>query len=1203
MKMSDYIDIIRKPETQNWFKAAMGMNITRDCLLDIVKEITHELYNTIRKEINRKHGVPEIDVCSQCYTPNVLTCDTDNKCCHYKNGRCAFHDIYKPRNCSANLCNEICKEIVCRHRFRNRSKPKSFQGPTWVNTDASKWCAEPWQIAKCYLSKDGYKDVNKEEEADFNGIVNIMYNCEFFQMYFKDDLTQKENVCIKAKHVRQAVCHSSTMSMATDDSDRAIDTLMALLQSLKHCNHQAATKTAVEKLKQLKNGTLAITTEDVATTFQHLKDNLIEQIKEALEHERDKLVKEMVDALNENISKALETIQRKGDDVLKTVKTKEVDILETVQRKGEDVQETVQNTGDDVLETVKKKGEDVLETVQSTGDDVLETIQRKGDDVLKKIRRKENEVLNKKKNATKNSTLSEIQSWLVEQYRERCVVPVSMLDPDIDVPLERIYVPPSIKELKRGQDDRQGGSKTDKTSTMKSNVNSYKELLHRDGNPFNTIYIQGNPGCGKTTFATKLVLDWCKAHSENGASTKKIGTVTSRGKASNQTGFSDLDTLRDYTFLFFVSLRDYSGSMCNVSQMVEDAIKSNRLPWDDSVWEHKCIVLTDAADEWCHPEIPFPPPCDSACKCRKDRGMPLYLKRRNITNIITARPWKLANLSMSDTLTRMFEISGVTNYKTLAKNVIKVLTEKDGISKNDQQCKCIDFLKKIKAKGLHNLITIPAVCVQLVHQFYVGRLMEGSLCAIYINMLDMHIAKGLQKLQIKEFDTEATCFEKITQTFGTETTEYLRGNWSLVCSASVLAFKTLTDSNKESSLVFSENTITNHMTKTKLDYLLQTGIITKKKALALSSRKNVPYMFVHKTIQEFLASLYIAMNQTDIADILNVIQSVYCDADSILDIGQLFIFTCGMCAPAAERMSQHIMDVITCDFESKLHCMFEQATYIYATVSVAQGIVLDGFIERVANEQPCLQLTLSHVSLGNFKNEKINENDALKTLIDMNISNIISLYARLYDSAQEESYRVQEIISQSRETLSYLCLRGEFPFDLQGLKLKYLSCWQTDISNLDCTYMHACEIWANTLLSEERILQSMSVTGKNIRLLKLGYIAVPIDLLCSTLPNLTTLHTLILVQTNISDKQLYFLPESIRKVVYQYVKVSAQHIKSIVEWSKSRDACVSCELCPSYLYDEDEICQWIQRQDSIDISRRELEDNAIYISWSTILSN
>ncbi|KAH3699853.1 hypothetical protein DPMN_074815 [Dreissena polymorpha] len=32
-----------------------------------------------------------------------------------------------------------------------------------------------------------------------------------------------------------------------------------------------------------------------------------------------------------------------------------------------------------------------------------------------------------------------------------------MLDPDIDVPFERNYVPPSIQELKRGQKDSHGG--------------------------------------------------------------------------------------------------------------------------------------------------------------------------------------------------------------------------------------------------------------------------------------------------------------------------------------------------------------------------------------------------------------------------------------------------------------------------------------------------------------------------------------------------------------------------------------------------------------------------------------------------------------------------------------------------------------------------------------------------------------------------
>ncbi|KAH3749645.1 hypothetical protein DPMN_184146 [Dreissena polymorpha] len=796
-----------------------------------------------------------------------------------------------------------------------------------------------------------------------------------------------------------------------------------------------------------------------------------------------------------------------------------------------------------------------------------------------------------------------------------------MLDPDIDVPLERIYVPPSIQELKRSRKDRHGGGDMDTTLRAEPDVSCYRELLHRDGNPVNTIYIQGDPGCGKTTFSTKLVLDWCKAHSKNGASTLETftRTATSTCKTSNPTYFSDLDTLREYKFLFFVSLRDYSGTMCNVSQMVEDAIKSIKLPWDDSVWEHKCIVLTDAADEWYHPEIAFPPPRDSACNCHKYRSMPQYLQRNNISNIITARPWKLANLIMSDTLTRLFEISGVTNYKTLAENVITVLAEKDGISKNDQQCKCIDFIEIIKAQSLGNLITVPAVCVQLVHQFYVGRLVEGSRCSVYMNMLDMHIAKGLQKLHIENFDTEEMCVNEIKQIIGTESTEYLRDNRSLVHSASALAFKTLTDTSKESSLVFAENTITNHMTKTKLYYLLQTGIITKKKSLALSSRKNVPYMFLHKTIQEFLASLYIAMNQPDIENILNTIQSVYCDYKSILDIGQLFIFTCGMCAPAAERLSKHITDVITCDLESKLTSNSKLNTFLSLyTTREAQNIIVDGFIEGLAHNQSCLQLTISHIYFCidfNLNYEKFEY--ALNTLIDMNISNIISMAAEfLYSFQQESPHRLQEIISQSRETLGYLRLRLKIPckLDLQGLKLKYLSCsGNADISNLDCTFMRACDIsYLNctfmraTRLSEDRILQSMSVTGKNIRRLELT-VSTSMDLLCAALQNLTSLHTLKLHFNRLAGTQLYHLPESIRKVVYRFTKVSAQDVKSMVEWSKSRDARVCCELFKCFLIDNEmDVCHWMKQQDGIDITYFEIEQfsyyGQIYFSWSTILS-
>ncbi|KAH3723739.1 hypothetical protein DPMN_049533 [Dreissena polymorpha] len=791
-----------------------------------------------------------------------------------------------------------------------------------------------------------------------------------------------------------------------------------------------------------------------------------------------------------------------------------------------------------------------------------------------------------------------------------CVVPVSMLDPDIDVPLERIYVPPSIKALKRGQDVIHGGSEMDKSSTMESDVNCYKELLHRDGNPVNTIYIQGDPGCGKTTFSTKLVLDWCNAHSENDASTKKKRTVTTRGKASNRTGFSDLDTLRDYKFLFFVSLRDYSGTMCNVSQMVVEAIQSNKLPWDDSVWEHKCIVLTDAADEWYHPDLSYPPPRDYTCRCGKDQIMPLYLQRNNITNIITARPWKLANRRMSDSLTRMFQISGVANYETLARNVINVLAEKNGISQKATQSKCNDFFEKLKNNNMRNLMTIPAICVQLVHQFYVGRLMEDSLCSIYINMLDMHIAKGLHKLQIEDFDTETICVKEIKHIFETGKNEYMSANGSLIRSACALAFKTLTDSSKESSLVFAKNTITNHMTETQLGYLLQTGIITQKKSLALSPQKNIPYMFVHKTIQEFLASMHIAINQTGIEDIMSAIQSAYSDGESILDIGQLFIFTCGMCGPVAERMSKHMMDVITSDMESKLLSISDHEMDLFFTPYLAQRILLGGFIERLANKQPCLQLTLTHIVLDAFTIPTSKEIDALNTLIDMNISNITSMDAFFFYNYQQKSNRVQKIISQSRESLSYLQLRdlgeSDLQFDLQGLKLKSLSCkGGTVLSNLDCTYMRSCSI-VPTPLSERRILQSMSFTGKNITHLILSWFE-SIDLLCAALPTLTSLHTLILYWTNLAVTLLYYLPESIRKVVYRASDVSAQDVKSMVEWSKSRYACVRFELLDCRLTaNESDTCNWMKQQDGIDITQCEsvpsIFGDHYRISWSTILS-
>ncbi|KAH3811883.1 hypothetical protein DPMN_140300 [Dreissena polymorpha] len=62
------------------------------------------------------------------------------------------------------------------------------------------------------------------------------------------------------------------------------------------------------------------------------------------------------------------------------------------------------------------------------------------------------------------------------------------------------------------------------------------------------IYVQGNPGSGKSTFAAKLVHDWC------------LGNQPLSTDPTENTEFDDLMTIQQFKFLFFfISLRDVRG--------------------------------------------------------------------------------------------------------------------------------------------------------------------------------------------------------------------------------------------------------------------------------------------------------------------------------------------------------------------------------------------------------------------------------------------------------------------------------------------------------------------------------------------------------------------------------------------------------------------------------------------------------------------
>ncbi|KAH3818396.1 hypothetical protein DPMN_120006 [Dreissena polymorpha] len=165
---------LRTKEMQNWLKCWIATFKIRDVIAQLAKDGFEAFYDHIRRDMSAKHGINEADTCSR----HAVGMQYSSKC----------SDQSKCR-----LCFGICQYIWDNHRF----KKGNLKGPSWSNTDYTKWCTDAWQLAKCYMAATGYKDVLSAYTTDFNGIVGALYNCTWMQNYFTDDLSQTNNICTK----------------------------------------------------------------------------------------------------------------------------------------------------------------------------------------------------------------------------------------------------------------------------------------------------------------------------------------------------------------------------------------------------------------------------------------------------------------------------------------------------------------------------------------------------------------------------------------------------------------------------------------------------------------------------------------------------------------------------------------------------------------------------------------------------------------------------------------------------------------------------------------------------------------------------------------------------------------------------------------------------------------------------------------------
>ncbi|KAH3718170.1 hypothetical protein DPMN_060969 [Dreissena polymorpha] len=433
---------------------------------------------------------------------------------------------------------------------------------------------------------------------------------------------------------------------------------------------------------------------------------------------------------------------------------------------------------------------------------------------------------------------------------------------------------------------------------------------------FKRIYLQGEPGSGKSFFAAKLVHDWCNVYAPIVQSTKK------------QIMFGDVDTLQKFRFLFFISLRD-SREQTHVTQMIKTQLIYKI--YAEDAWESayklvlkimkniRFLVIQDGLDEW---------PCKEALPSMD--GIP----RDQCIVLTTSRPWKLADERIRNSqIDILFDLQGISDPEEFNEKILRCLLDESTDIKTSVEL-FEEFLSDLNLESISSspMLNTLVLCTWVDDR--AERLTGSSLCELYTTLLENLCKKA--NSQISYFNPNHT-----SPVNSFSRTMYVKPNMEHIDAIAKAAFSFLFSNEKESSLVFSDVHLMAHLSPTAKQFALDSGLLSQKKGKKCTDQT---LSFVHKTIQEFLAAFYIHRN----ADVIDDVISGYLlrNDTSYRDISQIFIFLCGFNISAANKLSAMM---------NELNVYINYHDYF-------QNCILSGYREAEANKNTQIHLHLSYFS-------------------------------------------------------------------------------------------------------------------------------------------------------------------------------------------------------------------------------------------------
>ncbi|XP_053383644.1 uncharacterized protein LOC123537265 isoform X2 [Mercenaria mercenaria] len=244
----------KEEKYRNWVRGGLAYLYLKAGIKGFADDVVQQQHKHILHTVNNTPGLS----CNQCCVRDLQPlhkCEKDpdsgrNRCPRRQNICNCLSTKTKP--CPSRICDAIMEEILNNH---GSTPPR----PNWRNTDAQKWCSNPWEIAKCFIDLPGYSFQSKADDFDASALLQMFINNVSLTRHFSDKLNRSDTLK-KTLQRRNELFHSSAMEMEDSQLAECIDEIIAILEDEKELKARHDTQEAVRSLKQLKQESFIITT-------------------------------------------------------------------------------------------------------------------------------------------------------------------------------------------------------------------------------------------------------------------------------------------------------------------------------------------------------------------------------------------------------------------------------------------------------------------------------------------------------------------------------------------------------------------------------------------------------------------------------------------------------------------------------------------------------------------------------------------------------------------------------------------------------------------------------------------------------------------------------------------------------------------------------------------------------------------------------